>query len=631
MLNRHQGVFQPLPSKLPPRRDVDHHIDLEPGGAQPYQGIYRMSPVELGELRKQLDDLLEKGFIKPSKSPFGAPILFVHKKDGGLRMCIDYRALNKITVKNRYPIPRIDDLLDQLNGAKVFSKLDLASGYWQVRIAEGDTHKTAFRSRYGHFEFLVLPFGLTNAPSTFMTLMNQVLRPFLDKFFVVYLDDILIYSKSPEEHAQHVEAVLSALERHHLYAKASKCQFGMAELDFLGHTISGAGIKVDARKVKAILDWPDPSGAHQLRCFLGLAGFYRRFVNRFSHIAAPLTNITGAKATWRWSEVEAKAFAELKHALTTTPVLATPDFAYPFELYTDASQFAIGATLLQDQGNGLQPIAYESRKLNSAERNYPIHELELLAVIHALRTWRCYLEGSKFRVNSDHLNLKYLTTQRNLSRRQARWLETLQQFDLDIHYKAGSDNLADPLSRRPDLHAITGTFQHNLMERIKSAYEGDTYLEESGRQVLEELNGVWRKEGAVYVQLVLTFAKTFSASTTTPPSLDTWAWTSCFEESPRTSGGHTSAMMWLTMSGPVTPANATSPSTAHPPAYFNLCQHQSTTGSKFNILGTNLRVSTAFHPQTDGQTERANRTLEEMLRALAFHSPPGRCRLRRPT
>ena len=390
-----------------------------------YQGIYRMSPLELEELRKQLDDLLEKGFIKPSKSPFGAPILFVHKKDGGLRMCVDYRALNKITVKNRYPIPRIDDLLDQLNGAKVFSKLDLASGYWQVRIAEGDTHKTAFRSRYGHFEFLVLPFGLTNAPSTFMTLMNQVLRPFLDKFVVVYLDDILIYSKSPEEHAQHVEAVLSALEQHHLYAKASKCQFGMAELDFLGHTISGAGIKVDARKVKAILEWPEPSDAHQLRCFLGLAGFYRRFVNNFSHIAAPLTNITGAKATWRWSEVEAKAFAELKHALTTTPVLATPDFAYPFELYTDASQFAIGATLLQDQGDGLQPIANESRKLNSAERNYPVHELELLAVIHALRTWRCYLEGSKFRVNSDHLNLKYLTTQQNMSWRQARWLETL--------------------------------------------------------------------------------------------------------------------------------------------------------------------------------------------------------------
>ena len=303
----------------------------------------------------------------------------------------------------------------------------------------------------------MLPFGLTNAPSTFMTLMNQVLRPFLDKFVVVYLDDILIYSKSPEEHAQHVEAVLSALERHHLYAKASKCQFGMAELDFLGHTISGAGIMVDARKVKAILDWPDPSDAHQLRCFLGLAGFYRRFVNRFSHIAAPPTNITGAKATWRWSEVETKAFAELKHALTTTPVLATPDFAYPFELYTDASQFAIGATLLQDQGKGVQPIAYESRKLNSAERNYPTHELELLAVIHALRTWRCYLEGSKFRVNSDHLNLKDLTTQRNLSRRQARWLETLQQFDLDIHYKAGIDNLADPLSRRPDLHAICST------------------------------------------------------------------------------------------------------------------------------------------------------------------------------
>ena len=694
VLNRHQGVFQPLPSKLPPRRDVDHHIDLEPGGAQPYQGIYRMSPLELGELRKQLDDLLEKGFIKPSKSPFGAPILFVHKKDGGLRMCIDYRALNKITVKNRYPIPRIDDLLDQLNGAKVFSKLDLASGYWQVRIAEGDTHKTAFRSRYGHFEFLVLPFGLTNAPSTFMTLMNQVLRPFLDKFVVVYLDDILIYSKSPEEHAQHVEAVLSALERHHLYAKASKCQFGMAELDFLGHTISGAGIKVDARKVKAILDWPDPSDAHQLRCFLGLAGFYRRFVNRFSHIAAPLTNITGAKATWRWSEVEAKAFAELKHALTTTPVLATPDFAYPFELYTDASQFAIGATLLQDQGNGLQPIAYESRKLNSAERNYPIHELELLAVIHALRTWRCYLEGSKFRVNSDHLNLKYLTTQRNLSRRQARWLETLQQFDLDIHYKAGSDNLADPLSRRPDLHAITGTFQHNLMERIKSAYEGDTYLEESGRQVLEELDGVWRKEGAVYVPAGANLRQDILREYHDTPfsghlgmdkllrgvSKDFW-WPhqrddvadyvrtcdSCQRNKPlnrapagllqplptpehnweqitmdlitglpTTSEGHDTILVIVDRMSKMIHCSPTRKTVTGPgladlvinnvfryhglPRIIISDRDPRTTSNfwraLFNILGTNLRVSTAFHPQTDGQTERANRTLEEMLRAF---------------
>ena len=328
--------------------------------------------------------------------------------------------------------------------------------------------------------------------------MNQVLRPFLDKFVVVYLDDILIYSKTTKEHAQHVAAVLQTLEQHQLYAKASKCQFGMSELDFLGHTIGADGIKVDAKKVEAIAQWPTPTDAHQLKSFLGLAGLYRRFVNAFSRLAAPLTNLTGAKATWRWTATEAQAFAALKQALTTTPVLATPNFSRPFQCYTDASQFAIGATLLQDQGRGPQPIAYESRKLNAVERNLPIYELELLAVVHALRTWRCCLEGSKFRVNLDHLNLRYLATQRDLSQRQARWLETLQQFDLDIHYKAGSDNLADPLSRRPDLNVLVSTNHHDLLDRIRLAYAGDTYLENS-QPTLQQQADIWRREGAVYL------------------------------------------------------------------------------------------------------------------------------------
>jgi len=262
-LERYASVFAPLPDGLPPKRAVDHKIELEPGTAPPFKSVYKMSVPELQELQRQLTELTDKGYIQPSTSPFGAPVLFVRKKDGSMRMCVDYRALNKATVKNRYPLPHIETLLEQLSGAKVFSKLDLASGYHQVRMADDSIPKTAFRTRYGHFEFRVLPFGLTNAPATFQHMMNSVLAPHLDKFALVYLDDILIYSKSVEEHKVHLAAVLSLLEKHNLFAKRSKCAFGLSSVEFLGHVVSGDGIKVDPNKVRAVEDWPRPTNVHE--------------------------------------------------------------------------------------------------------------------------------------------------------------------------------------------------------------------------------------------------------------------------------------------------------------------------------------------------------------------------------
>ena len=251
-----------------------------------------MAPAELAELRKQLQELLDKGFIRPSVSPWGAPVLFVKKKDGSLRLCIDYRKLNQVTVKNRYPLPRIDDLFDQLQGASVFSKIDLRSGYHQLRIKEEDTSKSAFRTRYGHYEFLVLPFGLTNAPAAFMDLMNRVFRPYLDNFVVVFIDDVLIYSQDEVSHREHLRIVLETLRTHKLYAKFSKCDFWLKEVQFLGHVISGDGIAVDPAKVQAVLEWQTPKNPTEIRSFLGLAGYYRKFIKGFASITAPLTRLT---------------------------------------------------------------------------------------------------------------------------------------------------------------------------------------------------------------------------------------------------------------------------------------------------------------------------------------------------
>ena len=286
-----RDVFEEPSDSMPPLRQVDHEIHLEPGARPPNRGVCRMSVSELQELKQQLTDLLQTGIVRPSTCPFGSTVLFVRKKVGLLRLCVDYRALNKLTIKNAYTLPRIDDLLDQLHGARYFSKIDLRSGYHQIRVAEQDIPKTAFRTRYGHFEFTVLPFGLCNAPATFQRLMNDVFRPYLDKFVIVYLDDILVFSKTAEEHQRHLRMVLELLRKHKLFAKPSKCELGKSEIEFLGHIVGSNGIRTDPSKVAAILDWPLPANRTDLRAFLGVANFCRRFVMNFSAIASPLNDL----------------------------------------------------------------------------------------------------------------------------------------------------------------------------------------------------------------------------------------------------------------------------------------------------------------------------------------------------
>ncbi|XP_073304087.1 uncharacterized protein [Primulina huaijiensis] len=384
-----------FPEELPgivPDREVEFEINLVPGAAPISKAPYRMAPAELKELKEQLQELLDKKQIRPSVSPWGAPVLFVKKKDGSMRLCIDYRELNKITVKNKYPLPRIDDLFDQLKGAAVFSKLDLRTGYHQLKVRAEDIHKTAFRTRYGHYEFTVMPFGLTNAPAAFMDLMNRVFKPFLDQFIVVFIDDILVYSSNERDHEEHLRIALQTLREKELYAKFKKCEFWLKSVSFLGHVISEAGVSVDPRKVEAITEWPKPKNATDIRSFLGLAGYYRKFVEGFSSIAIPLTKLTQKNSKFVWDEGCEKSFQTLKEKLASTPVLILPTEDKEFTIYSDASKEGLGCVLMQEG----RVIAYASRQLKQHEQNYPTHDLELAAVVFALKIWRHYLYGANY-------------------------------------------------------------------------------------------------------------------------------------------------------------------------------------------------------------------------------------------
>ena len=373
---------------------MEFRIDLAPGATPIAKTPYRLAPTEMQELMKQLQELLDKGFIQPSTSPWGAPILFVKKKDGTMRMCIDYRELNKVTIKNRYPLPRIDDLFDQLQGASYFSKIDLRSGYHQLRVRGEDVPKTAFRTRYGHYEFLVMPFGLTNAPAAFMDLMNRVCKPLLDKSVIVFIDDILVYSRNKEEHRVHLAQVLELLRMEKLYAKFSKCEFWLREIQFLGHVVSGDGVKVDPSKVETVMKWDAPRNPTEVRSFLGLAGYYRRFIKDFSTLASPLTRLTKKNENFVWTEEQSKAFETIKELLCKALVLSLPEGTEDFVVYSDASRVGLGCVLMQ-RG---KVIAYASRQLKEHEKRYPTHDLELAAVVFALKIWRHYLCGVKCQI-----------------------------------------------------------------------------------------------------------------------------------------------------------------------------------------------------------------------------------------
>ena len=455
ILRKYADVFPAdLPAGLPPSRTVDHRIVLKPDTVPFSRSPPRLAPPELAELKKQLVELLTTGKIRYSVSPWGAGTLFVAKKDTTeRRFCIDYRPLNQATVKNNGSLPNIEELFDQLLGAKYFSKLDLRSGYHQIRVHPDDIPKTAFNSRYGHFEFLVMPFGLCNAPATFMQLMQEVFRDCLDHFVIVYLDDILIYSKTAEEHAAHLETVLALLRKHQLYAKLSKCQFYQQRIKFLGHTVSGDGISVDEDKIKAIQDWPVPQNVGELRSFLGLAGYYRKFVAGFSKVALPLTLLLHSETTFTMKQEQHQAFRALKHLLSHTPVLTIADVNRPFVVSTDASGYAIGAVLSQDKGHGLQPVAYMSQKLSPTACKWSVHAQELFGVVQAVKQWRHYLLGAAEPVviETDHRSLEYIQTQPHISPMHVRWIEHLQQFNFVMRYREGRTNtVADALSRRAD-------------------------------------------------------------------------------------------------------------------------------------------------------------------------------------
>ncbi|KAL4590368.1 hypothetical protein LXL04_003297 [Taraxacum kok-saghyz] len=349
------------------------------------------------------------------------------------------------TVKNRYPLPRIDDLFDQLQGSTHFSKIDLRSGYHQLRVQEEDVPKTAFRTRYGHYEFLVMPFGLTNAPAVFMDLMNRVCMPYLDKFVIVFIDDILIYSRSEEEHGKHLRLILELLRKEKLYAKSSKYEFWIDEVKFLGHVVSKKGVHVDPSKIDAIKNWKAPTTPTEIRQFLGLAGYYRRFIANFSKLAKPLTTLTQKDVTFNWEDKQEASFQKLKHMLCSAPILSLPEGTEDFVVYCDASNQGLGCVLMQ-RG---KVIAYASRQLKTHEVNYTTHDLELGAVVFALKIWRHYLYGTKCTVFTDHKSLQHILDQKELNMRQRRWVELLNDYECEIRYHPGKANVvADALSRK---------------------------------------------------------------------------------------------------------------------------------------------------------------------------------------
>ncbi|KAH9679153.1 hypothetical protein KPL71_026005 [Citrus sinensis] len=415
LLHKFHNLFHP-PTGLPPHRFINHRIHLlsntNPVNVRPY----RYPHFQKTEMEKLIREMLEQGVIKPSHSPFSSPVLLVKKKDGTYRFCVDYRALNAVTIKDKFPIPTIDELLDELGGATIFSKLDLRAGYHQIRVHNRDTYKTTFRTHEGHYEFLVMPFGLTNAPSTFQATMNQIFATFLRKFVIVFFDDILVYSSSLADHVSHLEQVLSCLHSNCFFIKLSKCFFCQETVEYLGHLVSAEAVRADPQKIAAMVNWPPPTSLKQLRGFLGLTGYYR-----------PTT-----------------AFEALKQAMVEAPVLRLPNFELDFIIETDASNVGIGAVLMQDN----HPISYYSKKLGPKLQVASTYIKELHAIVEAVHKWRQYLLGRFFIIRTDHKSIKELLQQVIQTPDQQVYIRKLLGYHFKIEYKPGQANqAADALSR----------------------------------------------------------------------------------------------------------------------------------------------------------------------------------------
>ncbi|KAE8795284.1 putative retrotransposon protein [Hordeum vulgare] len=435
VLQQFPEVFQE-PKGLPPKRAHDHKIPLKEQATPPNSRPYRVPHMQRNELERQIDAMLRDKIIRASESPYSSPAILVMKKDGTWRMCIDYRKLNAATIKNKFPIPVIEDLLDELQGATYFTKLDLRSGYHQVRMDEQDIPKTAFRTYFGHYEFLVMPFGLANAPGTFQALMNNIFGPYLRKFVLVFFDDILIFSKNLCEHLEHIQIVLQILKEHQLFVKLSKCMFASTQVDYLGHIITGEGVSTDPAKITAVTDWPIPTTIKQLRGFLGLCGYYRRFIQNFGTIARPLHDIL-KKDSFCWTELQTTAFNNLKQAMIKARVLALPDFSEPFTLETDASRVGLGAVMMQKG----RPLAYYSSTLCPKNAALSTYEKEALAIIAALNRWRHYFLGNDLIIKTDHQSLQFMTDQKITTSIQHKLMLKLLEFNFTLQYKKGKENI----------------------------------------------------------------------------------------------------------------------------------------------------------------------------------------------
>ncbi|KAL4312967.1 hypothetical protein GQ457_01G036970 [Hibiscus cannabinus] len=418
--------------------------------------------------------MLENQLIQKSNSPFSSPVLLVKKKDGTWRFCVDYRALNAITIKDKFPIPTADELFNELGASQYFSKLDLLAGYHQIRVKAEDIPKTAFRTHEGHYEFIVMPFGLTNAPSTFQATMNEIFKPFLRKFVLVFLDDILVFSETWHEHLTHLRQVLQVLQENGFVAKESKCTFGQETVEYLGHIVSKDGLAMDPSKVRAIREWPIPSNLKDVRGFLGLAGYYRRFIKGFATIAAPISDLLRKSEKFEWTSDAQLAFDNLKLLLSEAPLLGLPCFDKDFVVETDASGVGIGAVLTQDN----RLLAYFSQKLSPRMQGASTYHREMFAITQAVGKWRQYLLGRRFIILTDQKSLRELTQQTIQTPEQQRWLSKLIGYDFEIRYRPGKLNsVADALSREVSstIMAFTqSTF--GIIEDIRTATQADPEL-----------------------------------------------------------------------------------------------------------------------------------------------------------
>ncbi|KAE8675396.1 C2H2 and C2HC zinc fingers superfamily protein, putative isoform 1 [Hibiscus syriacus] len=669
ILDKYSKVFAE-PEGLPPQRSHDHAIPLIPTATPVNLRPYRFPHNQKTEVEKQIAAMLSSSVIQPSRSPFASPCLLIKKKDGTWRFCVDYRQLNSLTIKDKFPIPIVEDLLDELNGAVYFSKIDLRSGYWQIRIKPEDIYKTAFRTHQGHYEFKVMPFGLTNAPATFQALMNELFSSFLRKFVLVFFDDILIYSSSMQQHVEHLRLVLEVLKVNQLFAKLSKCFFGQTTVEYLGHIISAAGVSTDPSKVEVMQNWPQPKTLKSLRGFLGLTGYYRRFIRHYGIISKPLTQML-KKDGFHWNSAAYSAFEDLKKAMCSAPVLALPDFSKTFYLETDASSGGVGAVLSQEG----RPIAYLSKALSPRHSALSIYEREYLAILLAVSKWRHYLESASFIIKTDHEPLKFLLEQKLTTTIQKKGLTKLLGLDYTIQYRKGKSNVvADALSRRWEDQAQCLTMGVTVLipgwvQEIEESYKSDSLAQNwiSILTITPLADSKWkfskavlRYDGRVYIgatgslrlQIIQSLHDSpqggHSGAQATYykirsnfywPNLKSMvaAYVRCCQTCQQTKVEH------LAKPGLLQPLPI--PNQAWEIISMDFIEGLPTSLKKNCILvivdkftkyshflplahpysaaelGTKTVFSTAYHPETDGQTERVNQCLEQYLRGFCFYKP----------